>query len=318
MTTSIIRYTIIIFFSSFFLLNGIASASADNPIILVIKSKEIPHYTAALNGFTKTLKSRNIVPRIIEYDLINMETSAGILRTAKKERPDLVFTLGTTATRFAKKEIQNLPIIYAMVLDPAASNLAVSSDNVAGVALDIPIKTQFELLETLTPRPQRIGVLYHPAETGDVITEAAEVARNMQMELIAKPVYLGSEVPAALDELSRNGIDCLWSVSDSTVFNSFKSVQHIILYALHRRIPFMGISSSFVRSGALLALSCDPEDNGAQAGELAARVLSGESVEDLGTTLPRKTFLSLNLKVAKQIGVSVGKDTVAAAKEVYR
>jgi putative ABC transport system substrate-binding protein len=304
----LMRCAVIFFVSVLCLLGGPAPAGAYNPVILVIKSKEIPQYTTALVGFTKALKSKNIIPRIIEYDLVNAETIGGILKTVRKEKPELVFTLGTIATCFAKNEIKDRPIIFAMVLDPASSNLSASNGNIAGVALDIPVRIQFAHLEALSPPPRRIGVLYNPAETGGVITEAVEVARDLQVELIAKPVYNGSEVPAALEDLSRNGIDCLWSVSDSTVFNSFRSVQYIILYALHRRIPFMGISSSFVRSGALLALSCDPEDNGAQAGELAARVLCGENVAKLGIEIPRKPFFSFNRPVAQQIGVSLSPD----------
>jgi putative ABC transport system substrate-binding protein len=79
----------------------------------------------------------------------------------------------------------------------------------------------------------------------------------------------------------------------------------------------MGISP-FVRSGALLALSCDNADIGRQAGELAVKILNGARPTDLPITVPEKIRLAINLKTAKRIGLNIPSQIVDKADEVFK
>ena len=109
----------------------------------------------------------------------------------------------------------------------------------------------------------------------------------------------------------------MWSVSDSTVFGSYKSIQFVITFAQKNRIPFVGLSASFVKFGALLAMTADPAINGRQAGEIALRVLGGEQPSSIPVATPDTACLYLNRRVARNIGLSIPEKVLTAAKEVY-
>ena len=80
----------------------------------------------------------------------------------------------------------------------------------------------------------------------------------------------------------------------------------------------MGLSSSFVTAGALMSLSCDYEDIGKQAAEIADRILKGESVGDIPVAVPRKVSLSLNLRTADRIRLRIPDAVIESANEVIK
>jgi putative ABC transport system substrate-binding protein len=111
----------------------------------------------------------------------------------------------------------------------------------------------------------------------------------------------------------RPRIDALWSVADSTVFASDRSIEFLLRQTLQYKIPFMGLSPAFVKAGALLALSVDYRDIGWQCGEQAALVLHGRTPASLPVTTPRRVTLYINTNVARAIGVEIPPGTMAQA-----
>lgn len=296
---------------------------ADEEIVIaIIKCHDIEPYNAALKGFNKYLRTRGIKALLLNYDMKwSEEEGRKITKEVISKKPDLVLTLGTRATQIALRDIKDLPIVFSAVLNPVDSGLAKSmkssGNNLTGASMDIPVKTQFEWLKKVVPNVKKIGALYNPDETKAVIDEASKIAETMKLRLIAMPVYSERDVPKATQNLTRK-IDALWAVADSTVFSSPQSAKFIILHTLRARIPFIGLSRAFVRAGALLALSCNYEDVGRQSGELAVRILAGEKPSRIPITVPRKISLSLNLRVAEQIGIKIPSYIVDKADEVFK
>ena len=91
-----------------------------------------------------------------------------------------------------------------------------------------------------------------------------------------------------------------------------------MLKTLTTGTPFMGLSSSFVEAGALLALSCDYGDVGKQAAEVASRVLKGEQPACIPISVPRKVSLCINLRTASYIGLRVPDHVIKLADTVIR
>lgn len=300
----------------------VPSFAAEKVIIAAIKSYDISLYSTVLEGFKEALKEKEIDFSLIQYDIKkSKEEGRKAIEEIKTRRPDLILTLGSLATEIAKEDVKDIPIVFSVVLNPVDSgfvnSMQSSGNNLTGASLDISIEKQFENLKAIVPNVRKIGVLYNPTETGEVIKKALIISKEIGLKLIAKPISSEKDVPDALRALTK-GIDCLWAVADSTVFSSLQSTQFIILYTLRNQIPFMGISPSYVKAGALFALFCDYEDIGRQSGELAAEILAGEKPTELPITIPRKIFLSLNLRVAEQIGLRISSDIVNKAKEVFR
>ena len=186
-----------------------------------------------------------------------------------------------------------------------------SGNNLTGASLDIPPHTQFEALRSIVPAARKLGVIYNPQETEAVVSQAKKAAKEIGLELIGAPVASGDKVPEALRSLEKS-VDALWSVADGTAFSS-GSMETFFLHTLRNKIPFMGLSPAFVKAGALMALSVDYQEVGAQCGGLATRVLGGEYPWTLPITTPQKLTLHINLKTAETIGLKIPTDRLKGA-----
>lgn len=293
------------------------------PVIVILKSRALPQYTAAQEQFTKSLASSGITPAYTTIDLKGNPTEARrAVQQIAEIKPALVLAIGTLAAETVVKNLPRTPIVFCMVLNPVDTGLVPSMEssgaNVAGAALDIPVHQQFEMLKAIMPGIARIGVLYNPSETVAVIADATRAARSMGIKLLAVPITQESDLPRALQEIKTYQVDCMWSVSDSTVFGSFKSIQFVINFAQNNRIPFVGLSSTFVKFGALLAMTADPALNGQQAAEIALRVLGGEQPSAIPVATPGTACLYVNHRVARHIGVTIPSKVLTAAREVYQ
>ena len=85
---------------------------------------------------------------------------------------------------------------------------------------------------------------------------------------------------------------------------------------LRNRIPFVGLSPSFVKAGALLAFTTDYRDLGRQAGEQSVRILTGEDTAGIPITVPRDLSLFINMNTAKQIEVEID-DAIRQKAELH-
>lgn len=276
----------------------------------------------ALASFLRTIIDNFNQTAIFTYNLEgDKDSGQKVAQEIRKETPNLILAIGTKAAMTAKKELSGIPVVFCMVLNPVSSGLVKTmrspGSNITGASLDIPLKTQFKYMKSVVGDLKSIGVLYNPDETGALVRQADIAAREMNISLLAKPISSEREVPRALRGLMDN-IDALWAVADTTVFSNVQSTQYILLNTLRSGTPFMGLSSSFVAAGALFSLSCDYEDIGKQAAEIAIRILQGENAQNIPVAVPRKVFLSLNLRTADQIGLRISDKVVNSAEEIIK
>lgn len=291
------------------------SSGANRTIIAVIKSKDIAPYNQAMEGFEEYLKGKGVNPWIVPYDIEGDDRKAAqIIDEVRQKRPDLILTLGTAATEAAAARINDIPIVFSVVLNPSVNNI-LRRGNITGVSMDIPFLTQFEVLKSAVPGIKRIGMLYNPAETGYVVDSARAAAERIGITLIAVSVASEKEVPSKLEEISRK-IDVLYMIADSSVYTP-KSTEFILVYTLKRGIPFIGLSEKYVKAGALLALSWDYNDLGMQAGELGYRIIQGARPDELSVAYPRDVPLILNLRTARNIGIKIPSMIIKKAEKVY-
>src|SRR5262249_55953657 len=177
----------------------------------------------------------------------------------RARKPELILTIGSTATNIISDRIRDVPIVFSLVL-PSSGNdvlqgMRESRGNMTGASMEIPIRTQFLKMKEILPAVKRIGVLYNPSVTGPLIDSAASAAASMGLELVPMEVSSEKDVVARTEALSER-IDVLWSVADSTVFSP-TGLKQILLATLRGRVPFVGLSPSFVKAGALVAFSVD-------------------------------------------------------------
>jgi len=239
-------------FLLFALLLSPTLSQAQNKRVLILKTGVLYPFEQAITAFKKGLQDGHIPTEYAEQNL--NQNADRVLEASRQFNADLIFAVGSPAAKFAQERFPETPIVFSMVLYPALSNIGSKpqTPQVTGVAMDVPLDRQFQMISQVVPNAKVIGVIYNPNETGRIIAQANDVCKQMSLELLAIPVKSTGEVPRALDGLEEK-IDVLWSVADATVFNG-KMPEYILQYTLQHNIPFMGLSTNFVEAGALFGL----------------------------------------------------------------
>ena len=280
--------------------------------IVILKSSDIAAYNQAIAGFKAALPG---AITLIEYDLQgDLEKGRKLARKIRASDTALVLAVGLKAAKAAQLEIIDIPILYSMVLDPAKYGL--STPNMTGVLLEVPLDRQLAAIKTLLPNVKHIGTLYDPAKTTSAIDEANRLLRHGNNgELTATPVSSEKDVPTALGKL-LGSVGALWLIPDSTVLTD-ESLRFILNSALEAHVPVIGFSREFAKTGALLCLSVNYQDIGRQAGQLARRILDGRVTLPVRPIHPDRIEMTLNLKTAKYLGIEIPREMENRADELY-
>jgi putative ABC transport system substrate-binding protein len=297
---------------------GVRPGSATPPpTIVILTSSRIPPFEQAARSIAESVRRSPLQPEILTFDLDGAgENTAEILGRVRGAEPALIVTVGSLATGAVLAQTWKAPIVFSMVLYPAQSGFTTGTRNMTGASLDLPLSQQFRALRRLLPEARRVGVLYHPEETGEIVEAARAEARRAGFGLEAVEVAGPQAALAALIGLLER-VDVVWTVADSHVFTP-QNTSALILAALRARVPVFGLSTAQVRTGAVAALYCDYGDVGRQTGELALRVLAGERAGGIPPTMPRKVLLALNLRAARHLGVPIPPELERDAGEVIR
>ncbi len=288
--------------------------------IAIFVSDSLTSTARTLSGAKKIIKREHPDVRFDRYLIKHgtLEDSA-IVNSCLANRTDIILTVGSSATEFAKKNFRKIPIVFSSVKYPALSGFVNSSsgtgNNITGASLDIPIKVQFSYFKRILPDLKKIGVLYTES-TAPLIPSAKIVARELGMTLVPVLIKDPKELPKALDSLAKV-TQGLWSVADPELFGP-QSTRYILKTTLHKMIPFMGFSRHVVESGALFALDFDYKAIGYQAGEIVNKLINGADASEIRVTSSDVIYFHYNEKTAKYIKINIPPELIAVAREVYK
>ena len=225
------------------------------------------------------------------------------------------------ATLAAKKATETIPIIFVTGVDPVAAGLVSSisrpGGNMTGVSFyGVPVTgKRLELLRQLVPEAELIAVLQDPTfavhQTETSLIETA--AHNLGQKIVTFETGSEQEIDVAFSAIAKSGAGALF-IGAGQFLNSRRN-QLVGLAALHA-IPASYVLSGAVEAGGLMSYGASQTDAYRRAGIYAARVINGEKPGDLPVELPDKYELSINLKTAKALGLTVPPTLIARADKV--
>jgi putative ABC transport system substrate-binding protein len=271
--------------------------------ILVVRNLRIKPYNDALSGFKAVLggKFGNI-----SYAVHGADEAASSIRSRK---PDLILAIGMDAFQAVRKNSE-IPIVYLMILAPVP--LSQVDKNITGVSMTISPEKQLSALRRVLPGVRRVGLLYDPRKSGLFVKRAHTAAREMRIELLAKEVTHPKSVLEALNSL-KGSVDAFWMIPDTTVVTP-ETAEMIMLFSLENRLPVSTFSAKYLEMGALLSLDINASDMGRQAGELAARILSGTNARDIAAVEADNPTLVINETVAGKLRIPLGGEIRSKAR----
>jgi putative ABC transport system substrate-binding protein len=276
--------------------------------VFIVASSDDEPYRLAIQGFKDQLAPAHAEFTVLTLQQIKSGTSASI----QDLKPGLIYALGNDATQWALQQSATIPIVATLVLK---DSILQHSPNVTGVSLSYSLTTQFQWLKKFFPQQKSVAIIYNPTENEGTVQSAKSISQQYGFRLIPIAVETPKELPYALEQLARN-IDILLAIPDETVM-TVNTAKEILLASFRNKVPLIGLSDNWVKSGAYYALSWDYEDIGKQSGNLAQKILSGAPIKSLPHEHPRKITYTVNTKIAEHMNMDIPGNLVTNAKIVF-
>ena len=240
-----------------------------------------------------------------------------------KLKVDIIIVGGTPATQAAKNATKTIPIVMSSVADPVGTGLIASlahpGGNVTGLSNlyeDLGGK-QLELLKEAFPKISRMAVLWDPVNVGNVLMlkDLKVVAGTLRITLQPLEVHVPDDLESAFAAITREGASAL-SVLMNSVTGTYRS--RIVDFAAKSRLPAIYGESRWVDAGGLMSYGPDYIDIWRRTATYVDKILKGAKPAELPVQQPTKFEFVINLKAAKQIGLTIPPDVLARADRVIR
>jgi ABC-type uncharacterized transport system substrate-binding protein len=235
---------------------------------------------------------------------------------------DVIVVSGTSAALAAKKATSTIPIVMATISDPVGqgiiTSLARPGGNITGSAGPGLHGKRFEILTEVVPGSTRVGLLTGGTGRGAQmqVKEMRAAALPLGLRLVEIGVASDSETLVNAFQMAvRERVNALITTSGPLIFGQRKS---IVVLAANYRLPAMYPQKEFVEDGGLLFYGHDRRDNYRRAAIYADKILKGAKPADLPVEAAMKFELVINLKTAKQIGLTIPPNVLARADRVIR
>jgi putative ABC transport system substrate-binding protein len=236
---------------------------------------------------------------------------------------DVLVTPSTTGALALKNATRTIPIVFFGVADPVAlvlvDSLARPGGNITGFTSIEAVLAgkRLELLKEIVPKLSRVAVLWDPKNQGSEQSwkESQLSARELGLQLHSMEVSSADKFEGAFQDATKARSAAL-AVTLNAVANS--NQKRIAELAAKNRLPAIYARGDFVASGGLVSYGADQAEPYRRAAAMVDKILKGTKPADIPVEQPTKFEFLINLKAAKQIGLTIPPNVLARADRVIR
>jgi ABC-type uncharacterized transport system substrate-binding protein len=239
-------------------------------------------------------------------------------------RVDAFVAASTTAARAAKHASVTVPIVAIAMADPVADELVASlarpGGNVTGTTFVGPelVAKRMQLLRDVVPGLRRVAALWHPVAYSErtmraLLSETETAARTLRLQLQLVEAFAPDDLPGAFAAMRKEQAEALIVLPSPMLFGEY---QRVVRIAAENRLPAIGAAREFVDFGGLMSYGVNLPELARQTAPYLDKVLKGAKPADLPVEQPTKFELVINLKAAKDLGLSVSRDILLVADDV--
>jgi putative ABC transport system substrate-binding protein len=236
---------------------------------------------------------------------------------------DVIVTAGASTTRSAKAATTTVPIVMAQDIDPVESgfvtSLARPGGNITGLSTLAPELSgkRLELLKEIVPKLSRVAVLGTSTVPGhsQMIREIERAAKAFSVKLQYLDVLDPKSIENAFRAASKGRAEAILTLQSPIVFSQRAQILDL---AVKNRLPVMYFQTEYVDAGGLMSYSANLNDLARRAATYVDKILKGAKPSDLPVEQPKKFDFVINLKAAKQIGLTVPPNVLVRADRVIR
>jgi putative tryptophan/tyrosine transport system substrate-binding protein len=304
-----------------------AQQPAGIPRIGILLAPSASSYSAWVEAFRQRLRELGYVEGkniLIEYRYAEgkYERLPDLAAELVRLKVDVIVTTGAVVL-FAKKVSGTIPIVFAAAVDPVGgglvSSLARPGGNITGLSVmarDLNGK-RLELLKEAFPKVARVAFLWEPFHLSGnpALTEMEAAAKALGLKLQSLPVRSLDDFDGAFARAEREGAQALITDPRPLITNQQRQV---LDFAAKNRLPAIYHTSEFVEAGGLMSYAPNYMDLWRRAATYVDKILKGAKPADLAVEQPKKFELIINLKAAKQIGLTIPPKVLARADRVVQ
>jgi len=236
---------------------------------------------------------------------------------------DLIVSGGPQSTRAAKAATITIPIVMAFDNDPVGNgfvaSLARPGSNITGLSTLYPEISgkQLELLKEIIPRLARVAVFGNSTHPGNAqaLKEMQLAAGALSVQLQHSDVRDVKDIETAYRAANKERVDAVL-VLENAVLTSHR--KQLVDFAVTSRLPAIYPQSEFMEAGGLIYYGTNTPDLFRRAATYVDKILKGTKPADLPVEQPIKFEFIVNLKAAKQIGLTIPPNVLVRADRVIR
>ena len=236
---------------------------------------------------------------------------------------DVIVTAGPSATLAAKKASGTIPIVFAAANDPVGTGLVSSQarpgGNITGLSTMAPDLDgkRLELLKEAFPKVARVALLWQPSGSrGNLaLTEMEAVAKALGLKLLSLEVRSLDDFDSAFARAKKERAQALITTTSALINTQLRQV---LDFAAKNRLPAIYHYSEFVEADGLMSYGPDNTDLFRRAADFVDKILKGTKPADIPVEQPTKFELIINLKAAKQIGLTIPQKMTERADKVIK
>ncbi|WP_318617191.1 ABC transporter substrate-binding protein [Sporosarcina sp. YIM B06819] len=271
---------------------------------------EHPSLNAAAEGFKAALADAGLDIEYVEKNAQNdNSTNTTIANDLVSSGVDLIFANSTPSAQAVAVATQDIPIVFTSVTDAVSAELVETMEspggNVTGTIDNhpeaIPATMKF-MKEQLGVK--NVGMVFNAGEQNSrsQVDAVKEILKGMDMEVKEAPVATSADVKQATESLIGK-VDAFYIITDNTVVSALESVIDV---ANTNKIPLLVGEFDSVKRGGLAAYGFEFYDIGYEAGQMAVKILKGESKPaDLPVQVPQNLRFVMNKATAEILGLDI-------------
>ena len=236
---------------------------------------------------------------------------------------DVIVTAGPIPTRAAKEVTSTIPIIMTQDPDPVGNgfvaSLARPGGNITGLSTLAPELSgkQLELLKEIIPKLTRVAVFGTSTRAGNAraLKEIELAAGAFKVKLQYLDVLDPKDIETAFQGATKGRAEAVLVLQSAVFFSQRTQIAEL---AIKSRLPAIYYTTEFVEAGGLMSYATSYTDLFRRAATYVDKILKGAKPADLPVEQPTKFEFIINLKAAKQIGVTIPPNVLARADKVIR
>ncbi|WP_186671013.1 ABC transporter substrate-binding protein [Sporosarcina sp. BP05] len=281
---------------------------------------EHPSLNAAYDGFKKALEDAGLdVEYIVQNAQNDNSANTTIATNLVNSGVDLIFANSTPSAQAVASATQEIPIVFTSVTDAVGAELVESLENPGGNVTgtidlhpDVIRQTLKFLKEELGAK--NVGMIFNSGEQNAraQMDKAKVLAQDMDLTIVEASVATSADVKQAVDSLIGK-VDSMYIIKDNTVVSALETVTSA---AYENKLPMMVGELDSVKRGGLAAYGFNYHDLGYETGQMAVKILNGESKpSELPVQVPKNLKFVMNEDAASKIGLEIKEEWKAERSE---